>query len=653
MEKNKSKKLIKALVVLIIVAVIGVVGCCACKRASSEDENSDNGQEIVGANILANPGHFDVWNGETATSFAKGTGTAKDPYQISTGAELAYFASLINNADEAYNQAYYCLVNSIDLNGQEWIQIGYSTYEYSSSSNKRFSDVHCFSGVFEGKGCVIKNFKITSSKKQLVGFFGDLNGGTIQNLGLENFTFSVSNDTTKIYYVGGIVGYNRNGGKVSNCYVASDVCFTATTDDVYVGGIVGCNNPDSTIEYCYSIGDVSAMYRAKSWYGRSNTASANAGGIVAINSGNITNCYSKGSVYAYADEGDFIRAGGIVAMNSRWGSSTNGSKHGKVTNCYAIGNIYGNGDGQAYVGGLIGANLSNASVENCFVTGDVYANSGSKYSVCAGGLLGVSENTKITNSYRLDEQKIVAFGAREEYCTLGATVSLSNIKTASFQSGLNFSDRWTTNDGRYPDLKTLPVTSTITYGNNKRTFINNSNFELSTTSVDGYIFNGWKIGNDLITDAEGKKLDSWALSDDVNAIADLTAIEYTAEFYINNVLVDSVIFTVENSSLKEPTIPSILGYVGKWEPYSIIADNIRVDAVYEIETYTIKYICDESLDHGNVTQYNMYSETFTLKDVSKPGYKFSGWYDLEGNKITEIQKGSTGNLVLIAQFTKD
>ena len=651
MKKFDVKKFIKTLVILVIVAAIGVGGYFAYKHFTTTSDVPDNGQEVVGANITANPEHFDVWNGETATSFAKGTGTQKDPYQISTGAELAYFASLINNADETYKQAYYCLVNSIDLNGQEWTQIGYSSYGSNSGINKHFSDVHCFSGVFEGKGCVIKNFKITSTNKQMVGFFGDLNGGTIQNLGLENFTFSASNNTTKVYYVGGIVGYNRNGGKVSNCYTASDVRFTATTDDVYVGGIVGCNSTDSTIEYCYSIGNVSAIYRAKSSYGYSNTASANAGGIAAINSGNITNCYAKGNISAYADDGDFIRAGGIVAMNSSVGSSTTSYKYGKVTNCYAIGNISGTGVGQTYVGGLMGANLSSADVENCFATGDVYANGGSKYYVCAGGLLGISDTTKIINCYRLDGQKVVAVGANEEYCTLGTTTSLSNIKTASFQSGLNFSSCWTTNDGRYPDLKTLPATSTITYGDTKRTFINNTSFELSTASASGYTFNGWKIGDNFITDSEGKKLDSWALSGDVTANADFTAIEYTAEFYANDVLVDSVTFTVESDSLNEPTVPSVLGYAGKWESYSIIADNIRVDAVYDIETYTIEYICDESFNHGNATQYNVNSETFTLNELSMTGYTFNGWYDSNGNRITEIAKGSTGNLVLTAQFT--
>ena len=654
MKKFDVKKFIKTLVILVIVAAIGVGGYFAYKHFTTTSDVPDNGQEVVGANITANPEHFDVWNGETATSFAKGTGTQKDPYQISTGAELAYFASLINNADETYKQAYYCLVNSIDLNGQEWTQIGYSSYGSNSGINKHFSDVHCFSGVFEGKGCVIKNFKITSTNKQMVGFFGDLNGGTIQNLGLENFTFSASNNTTKVYYVGGIVGYNRNGGKVSNCYTASDVRFTATTDDVYVGGIVGCNSTDSTIEYCYSIGNVSAIYRAKSSYGYSNTASANAGGIAAINSGNITNCYAKGNISAYADDGDFIRAGGIVAMNSSVGSSTTSYKYGKVTNCYAIGNISGTGVGQTYVGGLMGANLSSADVENCFATGDVYANGGSKYYVCAGGLLGISDTTNIINCYRLDGQKVVAVGADEEYCTLGVLATLSDLKSETFQGTiLNYGSTWSISNGTFPNISGLPQTATIFYGENRSSFILNKQFSLSVENKTGYDFTGWAVDDSYITDNSGAKLSSWNLTGDVIAIAKYDPIEYKAEFYANGTLIDTVVFTVETQNITEPEIPAIKGYNGVWEEYSIKAEDIRVDAVYSLEEYTIDYFGTDEIVNNNPTSYNLNSESIELMDVEKVGYTFDGWYTEESftNKITSISSGSAGNLSLYAKFT--
>ena len=55
-------------------------------------------------------------------------------------------------------------------------------------------------------------------------------------------------------------------------------------------------------------------------------------------------------------------------------------------------------------------------------------------------------------------------------------------------------------------------------------------------------------------------------------------------------------------------------------------------------------------DSGNPGSYNSETETITLKAPTKEGYVFTGWYtDIHLNyEVTEIPKGSTGNIVLIA-----
>ena len=57
----------------------------------------------------------DTWDGSVATAFAGGTGAAEDPYQISSGAELAYLASAVNSG-ESYGDKYFVLTKEIDLN---------------------------------------------------------------------------------------------------------------------------------------------------------------------------------------------------------------------------------------------------------------------------------------------------------------------------------------------------------------------------------------------------------------------------------------------------------------------------------------------------------------------------------------------------------
>ena len=39
----------------------------------------------------------DAWDGSVAESFAGGTGTEEDPYQIANGAQLAYLAQFVNS----------------------------------------------------------------------------------------------------------------------------------------------------------------------------------------------------------------------------------------------------------------------------------------------------------------------------------------------------------------------------------------------------------------------------------------------------------------------------------------------------------------------------------------------------------------------------
>ena len=75
----------------------------------------------------------DLWDGTVASSFSGGTGTASDPYQIRTGAELVYFANLVNAGDD-FSGKYVKLMNDIDMNQQS------------------FSVTNLFAGTFDGGG---------------------------------------------------------------------------------------------------------------------------------------------------------------------------------------------------------------------------------------------------------------------------------------------------------------------------------------------------------------------------------------------------------------------------------------------------------------------------------------------------------------------
>lgn len=82
-----------------------------------------------------------TWDGNIATAFDGGDGTADNPYQIATGAQLAYLAKFVNS--DIKNDCageYFVLTADIDLNGQQWEAIG--------KGGRNSAD---FSGTFDGQ----------------------------------------------------------------------------------------------------------------------------------------------------------------------------------------------------------------------------------------------------------------------------------------------------------------------------------------------------------------------------------------------------------------------------------------------------------------------------------------------------------------------
>lgn len=68
--------------------------------------------------------------------------------------------------------------------------------------------------------------------------------------------------------------------------------------------------------------------------------------------------------------------------------------------------------------------------------------------------------------------------------------------------------------------------------------------------------------------------------------------------------------------------------------------------------YSIIYKNTENAANDNPASYNVETETITLKEATKAGYIFDGWYkeDSFATKVTEIAKGSTGNVTLYAKW---
>ena len=182
---------------------------------------------------------FEVWDGTVAKGFARGTGTASDPYIINHPSQLAYLAKLLKGKNSSYASKHYRLEANLDMYRNEWTPIG--------TGNTAFS------GHFDGNGHVIRNLsfsKLTSDEGyHVAGLFGVVKNATIQNLTITDVTFYIKkpDPSYEKIYTGGLAGIilvtKEKTATLSNCKLEkiknSVVCMDAYYTNHYQGGVIG------------------------------------------------------------------------------------------------------------------------------------------------------------------------------------------------------------------------------------------------------------------------------------------------------------------------------------------------------------------------------------------------------------------------------
>lgn len=235
--------------------------------------------------VSENTFHAAAWSGEQAIDYESGNGSEETPYIIANAEQLAYFAAQVNGGN-TYSGAYLKLKDGAEIvlgediianSASSWTPIGYFNTETAQGN--------AFAGNFNGNaenGAVIKNLYINSNETKSAGLFGYVeSGAVIDDLKITGYvSISAAN------YVGAVAGYNK--GTVSNS--AIDCTVTLTGDDT----------------------------------------GETAGGITAVNSGEISNCSIKELTI-----GGYMNAGGIAGVN---GSEESGDIEGtsvaaKITDC--------------------------------------------------------------------------------------------------------------------------------------------------------------------------------------------------------------------------------------------------------------------------------------------------------------------------------
>ena len=184
---------------------------------------------------------------------AHGIGSPADPYQISTAAELYWFAQQVNGGKNTSNA-----VLTADIVVNENLLRADGTPRHSGAQYILWKPIgsvsnYPFKGTFDGKGHTISGLYYSDERGSEVGLFGFINSGSIvKNVGIMDSYFYGS------HMVGGICGYNEES-TIDCCYFKGTVKISGMTDYGAIGGICGwLRNRTALVSNCINYGMVDA-----------------------------------------------------------------------------------------------------------------------------------------------------------------------------------------------------------------------------------------------------------------------------------------------------------------------------------------------------------------------------------------------------------
>lgn len=250
-----------------------------------------------------------------------GSGTQTDPYQIGSGAELAWLADKVNNAS-GVTKLYVVLTDDIDLGGQPWTPIG----KFGFSSGDR-----SFSGSFRGNGHTVKGLNASA---EYAGLFGSINDAEITGVVVQGTVVSTNTNNGD---AGGIVGRAiGTTNKIINCGNEA-----AVSGGCNVGGILGNSQNGSCaleITGCYNSGRVSAKDRAAGIVARFNGSSSAITLNTCYNTGEITSESYASGIYGSNSVtiSDSYTVGAISGKDASSSSAFSTGSYDTLTNCYYL-----------------------------------------------------------------------------------------------------------------------------------------------------------------------------------------------------------------------------------------------------------------------------------------------------------------------------
>lgn len=314
------------------------------------------------------------------SAFAGGSGSADDPWQIATAAQLDKVREDL--------AAHYVLTEDIDLSDYDnWEPIGafHSLSDAPEDAEIPHPD-YAFTGTFDGQGHTISNLTIKSETPMGVGLFGCASGTEAGPAYIGNFTLENVN-VSGFYLVGGAVGLQFMNCPVSDVHLIGN---NSLSGNQGIGGIVGTGF--DLISDCTATADIVVA-------GDGGACAGLIAGGTTMSS--LVNCEAiGGSVTA---EGNETWGFGAVC-GAPWGAP-------EITGCKADGTgISVTGENNRLVGGLVGFGGSYdptapAQITGCAVKDVTVTVSETTDSV--GGLIGAGkemmEGSDIMSSFEIKD----------------------------------------------------------------------------------------------------------------------------------------------------------------------------------------------------------------------------------------------------------
>lgn len=573
----------------------------------------------------------------TPTKPENGNGTAENPYQITSAAELYWFAGLVNGTltDVTKNSSACAkLMNDITVNNNLLDRITYKTDDDGNLTNEVANGGNFISwtpigaanngyqGTFDGNGKTISGLFFNDSQKSHVGLFDNIYMATIRNVGVVDSYFFGE------HYVGGVCAFGVDGtitGSYNTGVVSGEGC---------VGGVCGTGS-SVTITDSYNTGSVSGKDDVGGVFGYGENCT-------------INNCY-----YLKAEGTDL---GGIN------GADVEGQAEGKTAAQFASGEVaYLLQDGQKVgedgtIPQVWGQNIDNDGEKQSFpVFSNAKVYKPSESSPCK---VGYTNNAEGLKEHDFGDDKT---GESCSYCNIKninySGISISGVDTPYYYTGNEIKPDITIKKGE--TSLTLGEDYNITYGNNTDVAGSNAenapyvkitgkgnytgeitkNFTIAyITAPDNYI-TGTKGANDWYTSDVTIGVADWQVSTDGSSWNDSISVteegthSYTLYFKDSNgYITDSI-----NKEIKiDKAAPT-----GTIQVKESTWDKFLEKISFGFYTNTKEKITITSEDTGSgiaSTEYLVSDKAYTqISDMQN----LSGWKDYDNSNKPKIKTNRT------------